>query len=80
MSAAELDDPPVRLLERVRRKVPVLCDLKPSGQYVMTDLHAVGGVPQVMKMLLKLKVRASKENQWDRLEKWLALVSIQAKT
>jgi dihydroxy-acid dehydratase len=38
--------------ERMRKKVPVLCDLKPSGQYVMTDLHAVGGVPQVMKMLL----------------------------
>ncbi len=38
--------------ERMRKQVPVLCDLKPSGQYVMTDLHAVGGVPQVMKMLL----------------------------
>jgi dihydroxy-acid dehydratase len=38
--------------ERMRKKVPVMCDLKPSGQYVMTDLHAVGGVPQVMKMLL----------------------------
>ncbi len=38
--------------ERMRKKVPVLCDLKPSGQYVMTDLHAVGGVPQVLKMLL----------------------------
>jgi dihydroxy-acid dehydratase len=39
--------------ERVRRKVPVLCNLKPSGQYVATDLHRVGGVPQVLKMLLK---------------------------
>ncbi|MCS6997087.1 MAG: dihydroxy-acid dehydratase [Casimicrobiaceae bacterium] len=39
--------------ERVRKRVPVLCDLKPSGQYVMTDLHAVGGVPQVLKILLE---------------------------
>ena len=38
--------------ERVRRKVPVLCNLKPSGQYVATDFHAAGGVPQVLKMLL----------------------------
>ena len=38
--------------ERVRRKVPVLCDLKPSGRYVATDFHKAGGVPQVMKMLL----------------------------
>jgi len=38
--------------ERVRRKVPVLCDLKPSGRYVTTEFHAAGGVPQVMKMLL----------------------------
>jgi dihydroxy-acid dehydratase len=38
--------------ERVRRKVPVLCDLKPSGRYVAVDLHKAGGVPQVMKMLL----------------------------
>ncbi len=40
--------------ERIRKKVPVLCDLKPSGKYVMTDLHAVGGVPQVLKMLLNM--------------------------
>ncbi|MBL8511001.1 MAG: dihydroxy-acid dehydratase [Betaproteobacteria bacterium] len=39
--------------ERVRRKVPVLCDLKPSGKYVAVDLHRAGGIPQVMKMLLK---------------------------
>jgi len=39
--------------ERVRRKVPVLCDLKPSGKYVAVDFHRVGGVPQVLKMLLK---------------------------
>jgi dihydroxy-acid dehydratase len=38
--------------ERVRKKVPVLCDLKPSGRYVAVDLHRAGGVPQVMKMLL----------------------------
>jgi dihydroxy-acid dehydratase len=38
--------------ERIRRKVPVLCDLKPSGKYVATDLHAAGGIPQVLKILL----------------------------
>ncbi|QJR09185.1 Dihydroxy-acid dehydratase [Usitatibacter rugosus] len=38
--------------ERVRQKVPVLCDLKPSGKYVAVDLHKAGGIPQVMKMLL----------------------------
>jgi dihydroxy-acid dehydratase len=38
--------------ERIRGMVPVLCDLKPSGRYVATDLHKAGGVPQVMKMLL----------------------------
>jgi len=38
--------------EEIRGKVPVLCDLKPSGKYVATDLHKVGGIPQVMKMLL----------------------------
>ncbi|MDQ2929086.1 MAG: dihydroxy-acid dehydratase, partial [Pseudomonadota bacterium] len=38
--------------ERVRQKVPVLCDLKPSGRYLAVDLHRVGGIPQVMKMLL----------------------------
>ena len=38
--------------ERVRQRVPVLCDLKPSGQYVATDLHAAGGIPQVLKLLL----------------------------
>jgi len=39
--------------ERVRQKVPVLCDLKPSGRYVAVDFHRAGGVPQVLKMLLK---------------------------
>src|SRR5437016_3328279 len=39
--------------ERVRRRVPVLCDLKPSGRFVAVDLHRAGGVPQVLKMLLE---------------------------
>jgi dihydroxy-acid dehydratase len=39
--------------ERMRKKVPVLCDLKPSGRYVAVDFHRAGGVPQVLKMLLK---------------------------
>ncbi len=39
--------------ETIRQRVPVLCDLKPSGRYVATDLHRAGGIPQVMKMLLK---------------------------
>jgi dihydroxy-acid dehydratase len=43
----KLDD-----FETIRERVPVLCDLKPSGRYVATDLHAAGGIPQVMKMLL----------------------------
>lgn len=38
--------------ERVRRKVPVICDLKPSGHYLTVDFHRAGGVPQVMKLLL----------------------------
>ncbi len=38
--------------ERVRQRVPVLCDLKPSGRYVAVDFHRAGGVPQVLKMLL----------------------------
>ena len=44
----KLDD-----FEEIRQRVPVIADLKPSGKYVATDLHAVGGVPLVMKMLLK---------------------------
>src|SRR5215212_3294695 len=39
--------------ERMRRKVPVLCDLKPSGRYVAVDFHRAGGVPQVLKILLE---------------------------
>ncbi len=38
--------------ETIRAKVPVICDLKPSGRYVATDLHSAGGIPQVMKILL----------------------------
>ncbi len=45
--ALTLDD-----FETIRAKVPVICDLKPSGRYVATDLHQAGGIPQVMKMLL----------------------------
>jgi dihydroxy-acid dehydratase len=39
--------------ETIRARVPVLCDLKPSGRFVATDLHRAGGVPQVMRMLLE---------------------------
>ncbi|KAB0673484.1 dihydroxy-acid dehydratase [Burkholderia territorii] len=38
--------------ERIRKRVPVICDLKPSGQYVATDLHQAGGIPQVLRILL----------------------------
>ncbi|MBN9408977.1 MAG: dihydroxy-acid dehydratase [Burkholderiales bacterium] len=38
--------------ERMRKKVPVLCDLKPSGKYLAVDLHRAGGIPAVMKVLL----------------------------
>jgi dihydroxy-acid dehydratase len=44
----ELDD-----FERIRARVPVLCDLKPSGRFVATDLHRAGGVPAVMRILLE---------------------------
>ncbi len=39
--------------ERIRRRTPVLCDLKPSGQYLAVDLHRAGGIPAVMRELLK---------------------------
>jgi dihydroxy-acid dehydratase len=42
--------------EAIRGRVPVLCDLKPSGRFVTTDLHKVGGIPQVMKILLAHRV------------------------
>ena len=38
--------------ERMRKKIPVICDLKPSGKYLAVDLHKAGGIPQVMKILL----------------------------
>ncbi len=38
--------------ERIRLRVPVICDLKPSGRYVATDLHRAGGIPQVLRILL----------------------------
>ncbi len=38
--------------ETIRRRVPILCDLQPSGKHVITELHLAGGIPQVMKMLL----------------------------
>src|SRR6187431_1627768 len=38
--------------ERVRKRTPVICDLKPSGKYLAVDLHQAGGIPQVMKVLL----------------------------
>ncbi|MBW6454487.1 MAG: dihydroxy-acid dehydratase [Trueperaceae bacterium] len=43
----DLDD-----FETIRRRTPHLCDLKPSGRYVATDLHRAGGIPQVMRLLL----------------------------
>lgn len=50
-SAAEVDWK-IDDFERIRRKVPVLVDMKPSGKYLATDLHVAGGIPQVMKILL----------------------------
>mgnify|MGYP006091378823 CR=1 FL=1 len=38
--------------ESIRKKIPLFCDLKPSGPYVAVDLHHAGGIPQVMKMML----------------------------
>jgi dihydroxy-acid dehydratase len=45
--ALSIDD-----FEAIRQRVPVICDLKPSGRYVTVDLHRAGGIPQVMKLLL----------------------------
>ena len=54
LAIAHSIDVPLNLddFETIRARVPVLCDLKPSGRYVATDLHKAGGIPQVMKMLL----------------------------
>jgi dihydroxy-acid dehydratase len=54
LAMARAADVPLALddFEAVRARVPVICDLKPSGRYVITDLHRVGGIPLVMRMLL----------------------------
>jgi dihydroxy-acid dehydratase len=55
LAIAHAADVPLSIddFETIRGRVPVLCDLKPSGRYVATDLHKAGGIPQVMKMLLE---------------------------
>jgi len=50
-SAAEIDWS-IDDFERIRKRVPVIVDMKPSGTYLATDLHEAGGIPQVMKILL----------------------------
>ncbi len=50
-SAAEIDWT-IDDFERIRQRVPVIADMKPSGTYLATDLHQAGGIPQVMKILL----------------------------
>ena len=54
LAIAHAADVPLSLddFEPIRKRVPVICDLKPSGRYVATDLHNAGGIPQVMKLLL----------------------------
>ena len=54
LAIAHAADVPLTIddFETIRGRVPVLCDLKPSGRYVTTDLHKAGGIPQVMRMLL----------------------------
>jgi dihydroxy-acid dehydratase len=54
MAIAHAAEVPLALddFETIRAKVPVLCDLKPSGRFVTTEFHRAGGVPQVMRMLL----------------------------
>ncbi|MDY6942727.1 MAG: dihydroxy-acid dehydratase [Pseudomonadota bacterium] len=54
LAIAEAAEVPLSIddFETIRRKVPVLCDLKPSGRYVTVDFHRAGGVPQIMRMLL----------------------------
>jgi dihydroxy-acid dehydratase len=55
LAIAHAADVPLTIddFEEIRKRVPVLCDLKPSGKYLAHDFHKVGGVPLVMKMLLK---------------------------
>ncbi|MAO51137.1 MAG: dihydroxy-acid dehydratase [Pusillimonas sp.] len=54
MAIASAADLPLSIddFETIRKKVPVLCDMKPSGRFVAVDLHRAGGIPQLMKMLL----------------------------
>ncbi|RIY41675.1 dihydroxy-acid dehydratase [Neopusillimonas maritima] len=54
MAIASAADVPLNIddFENIRKKVPVLCDMKPSGRFVAVDLHRAGGIPQVMKVLL----------------------------
>ncbi|MAK55479.1 MAG: dihydroxy-acid dehydratase [Pusillimonas sp.] len=54
MAIASAADVPLNIddFETIRKKVPVLCDMKPSGRFVAVDLHRAGGIPQVMKVLL----------------------------
>ena len=54
LAIAHAADVPLTIddFETIRERVPVLCDLKPSGRYVITNLHKAGGIPQVMRMLL----------------------------
>ncbi|QIM49780.1 dihydroxy-acid dehydratase [Pusillimonas sp. DMV24BSW_D] len=54
MAIASAADVPLTIddFEIIRKKVPVLCDMKPSGRFVAVDLHRAGGIPQVMKVLL----------------------------
>ena len=52
--------------ERIRKRVPVLCDLKPSGEYVAVDFHRAGGVPQVLKMLLDARPAARRLHDHHR--------------
>ncbi|MBU6459505.1 MAG: dihydroxy-acid dehydratase [Proteobacteria bacterium] len=54
LAIAHAADVPLTIddFEEIRNRVPVICDLKPSGRYVATDLHQAGGIPLVMKMLL----------------------------
>ena len=72
--ARRRSEPDDRRLRTDSPRVPVLCDLKPSGQYVTVDLHRAGGIPQVMKMLLAHGVlhgdALTHHRPHDRRESW----------
>ena len=55
--------------ERIRERTPVFCELKPSGRYVATDLHRVGGIPLVMKMLLEARLAARRLHDRHRQDR-----------